>query len=131
MSNSSLQPDTSTQPDNNLKHEREGSLATLPDHANQLPTDPRTNGSGRPDVPQDVIEKWQHTINLMARTFNVPAALIMRVTPPEIEVFVASTSEGNPYEPGERASLNTGLYCETVMATRERLLVPDALQDPL
>jgi len=27
------------------------------------------------------------------------------------------------------ASLNTGLYCETVMRTRQPLLVPDALRD--
>jgi GAF domain-containing protein len=48
---------------------------------------------------------------------------------PNIKVFVSSESKGNPYEPNEVASLNTGLYCETVMNTRKPLLVPDALTD--
>jgi GAF domain-containing protein len=53
----------------------------------------------------------------------------MRVEPPNIKVFVRSESKGNPYEPNEVASLNTGLNCETVMKTRQPLLVPDALRD--
>ncbi|MBW1852495.1 MAG: PAS domain-containing protein, partial [Deltaproteobacteria bacterium] len=46
------------------------------------------------------------------------------------EVLLASDTEGNPYEKGERADLNTGLYCETVMNQCDPLLVPDALEDP-
>jgi GAF domain-containing protein len=38
-------------------------------------------------------------------------------------------SNGNPYERDELAPLNTGLYCETVIKTRQSLLVPDALRD--
>jgi PAS domain S-box-containing protein len=53
----------------------------------------------------------------------------MRVEPPNIKVFVSSETNGNPYEQDEVASLNTGLYCETVMKTRQPLLVPDALRD--
>jgi PAS domain S-box-containing protein len=53
----------------------------------------------------------------------------MRVEPPNIKVFVSSETSGNPYERDEAASLNTGLYCETVMKTRQPLLVPDALRD--
>jgi PAS domain S-box-containing protein len=81
------------------------------------------------DIPQAVIDKWQEITNLLAELVQVPAALIMRVEPPEISVFVASKSQGNPYHPRERACLNTGLYCETVMRTRQPLLVPDALND--
>ena len=80
-------------------------------------------------IPQAVIDKWQEITNLLAELVQVPAALIMRVEPPEISVFVASKSQGNPYHPRERACLNTGLYCETVMRTRQPLLVPDALED--
>jgi GAF domain-containing protein len=53
----------------------------------------------------------------------------MKVEPPNIKVLVSSESPGNPYEQGELASLNTGLYCETVMKTRQPLFVPDALAD--
>ncbi|MGI9263850.1 MAG: GAF domain-containing sensor histidine kinase, partial [Gammaproteobacteria bacterium] len=65
-----------------------------------------------------------------AGVFDVPAGLIMRVHNQEIEVLVRSLTENNPYEPGEKAKLNTGLYCETVMSTRAPLHVPNALEDP-
>lgn len=81
------------------------------------------------DVPQEYLDKWQKTIDLMAEVFEVPAGLIMRVGTTEIEVLLASNSEDNPYEPGEKAELNTGLYCETVMASRKLLQVPNALED--
>src|ERR1700724_428422 len=57
---------------------------------------------------------------------HVPSASIMRVDPPYIKVFVSSTSEGNPCEPG---ALDTGPYCETVMKTGQPLLIPDAIEN--
>jgi len=84
----------------------------------------------RHDVPDEYLSKWQETIDVLADVFNVPAGLVMRVLPEEIKVLVSSRSENNPYNAGERASLDTGLYCETVMATRSPLHVPNALEDP-
>jgi len=81
------------------------------------------------EVPDAYLQKWQQTVDLMAHIFDVPAGLIMRVFPTEIEVFVSSHSEDNPYERSEKADLNTGLYCETVMAQRDQLQVPNALED--
>jgi signal transduction histidine kinase len=80
-------------------------------------------------VPSPTIHKWQEIIDLLAEVLHVPSALIMKVEPPSIRVFVCSDSAGNPYERDELAPLNTGLYCETVMKTRRLLLVPDALVD--
>jgi PAS domain S-box-containing protein len=80
-------------------------------------------------VPSEIIQKWQEVVDLLAEIMHVPSALIMRVEHPNIKVFVSSESNGNPYEPEEVAPLNTGLYCETVMKTRQPLLVPDALRD--
>jgi signal transduction histidine kinase/ActR/RegA family two-component response regulator len=80
-------------------------------------------------VEEKYLNKWQKTIDIVAGLFNVPAALIMRVHSEKIEVLVSSRSEGNPYEAGEMADLNTGLYCETVMASQAQLMVSNALQD--
>lgn len=80
-------------------------------------------------VPNNYLEKWQNTVDLIAKTLDVPAGLIMRVSAEEIEVLVASETEGNPYEPTEKADLNTGLYCETVMSTRSQLYIKNALED--
>ncbi|MGM4916253.1 GAF domain-containing sensor histidine kinase [Tardiphaga sp. 813_E8_N1_3] len=80
-------------------------------------------------VPAEVMQKWQEIVDLLAEILCVPSALIMRVESPNIKVFVSSASKGNPYEPDEVARLDTGLYCETVMSTRQPLNVPNALQD--
>src|SRR6476660_1181026 len=78
------------------------------------------------EVPSEIIQKWQEFVNLLAEVMQVPSASIMRADPPHIKVFVSSTSEGNPCEPG---ALDTGPYCETVMKTGQPLLVPDALEN--
>jgi formate hydrogenlyase transcriptional activator len=80
-------------------------------------------------VPFEIVTKWQEIVDLLAEIIRVPAALVMKVEPPNVKVLVSSKSAGNPYEQGELASLNTGLYCETVMKTRQPLFVPDALAD--
>ena len=80
-------------------------------------------------VPSEIVRKWQEIVDLTAEIMHVPSALVMRVEPPNIRVFLSSETQGNPYERDEVASLNTGLYCETVMKTRQPLLVPDALRD--
>lgn len=80
-------------------------------------------------IPNHVVETWQRVVDILARVVDVPAALIMRVDPPEIEVFSASRTPGNPYEAGARDRL-TGLYCETVMRREAPLLVPNAVNDP-
>jgi C4-dicarboxylate-specific signal transduction histidine kinase len=80
-------------------------------------------------IPSFTVHKWQEIVDLLAEVLHVPSALVMKVEPPNIKVFVSSESEGNPYERDEVACLNTGLYCETVMKARELLLVPNALVD--
>ena len=81
------------------------------------------------EIPSQIVQKWQDIVDLLAEILRVPSALVMKVEPPNIKVFVSSESEGNPYEEDEVACLNTGLYCETVMRTRDLLLVPNALVD--
>lgn len=81
-------------------------------------------------ISPNILANWQESINLIADIIQVPAALIMRVHSGEIEVFVKSSNDDNVYEAGERAPLNTGLYCETVMDTQRELLVANALEDP-
>jgi signal transduction histidine kinase len=83
------------------------------------------------EVPTAYLEKWQKTVDLMAHIFDVPAGLIMRVLQTEIQVFISSHTNNNPYEEHEKAPLNTGLYCETVMEKRDLLQVPNALEDPV
>jgi len=81
-------------------------------------------------VPPATLEAWQEIADILAAIAGVPAALIMRYKEPHIEVLVSSKSEGNPYKVGEREIIEgSGLYCEAVIKTREKLLIPDALAD--
>src|ERR1700720_941056 len=90
------------------------------------PQDRSSSAAHSIEVPSEIIRKWQEIVNLLAEIMHVPSASIMRVDPPHIKVFVSSTSEGNPCEPG---ALDTGPYCETVMKTGQPLLIPDALEN--
>ena len=85
--------------------------------------------SPRIEVPSEIVQKWQEIVNLLAEIIHVPAALVMKLEPPNINVFVSSESSGNPYEKDEVACFDPGLYCERVIKSQQQLLVPDALQD--
>jgi two-component sensor histidine kinase len=85
----------------------------------------------KPAISQELSAKWQHILDLAAHIIGVPAGLIMRIHEQDIEVFLSSQTDKNPYIPHETAQLQTGLYCETVVGKRQNLMVPNALTDPL
>jgi len=83
-----------------------------------------------PQIPDPILERWQEIVNLMAEMLTVPAGLIMRILGDNIHVLVSSTTEGNPYHPGDSEHFwGSGLYCETVVTKNHELLVPNALFD--
>ena len=83
------------------------------------------------NITQETLDEWQSLVDTMAELADIPAGLIMRLTDDEIEVFVSSRTNGNPYAPGDREHFHdSGLYCETAIKSRQKLLVPDALADP-
>ena len=65
----------------------------------------KDNRLKKPDVPSNMQEKWQQIVDLMAKIVRVPAGLIMKIDPPQIEVFLSSKTKGNPYKKGERPIL--------------------------
>ncbi|RKD98539.1 sensor histidine kinase [Marinifilum flexuosum] len=79
-------------------------------------------------MPQWMLDKWQGIADLLAETLSIPAALIMRAANQEMEVFITSNSENNPYQVGDKEDWH-GLYCETVIKSKEKLLVANALTD--
>ena len=52
-------------------------------------------------VPFELVQKWQEIVDVIAEIIHVPSALVMKVEPPNIKVFVSSVSNGNPYERDE------------------------------
>ncbi|MCG6943689.1 MAG: diguanylate cyclase [Thiohalocapsa sp.] len=80
------------------------------------------------DFPDDVLREWQDIINLVVRLAGVRAGLIMRIVDEDIAVLISSNTENNPYRVGDRERLaDSGLYCETVIKSQDRLLVVNAL----
>lgn len=90
----------------------------------------KREGNSINEVPDVILKKWQEIADLLAELFSVPAALIMRTENEYMEVFVSSNSENNPYSPGDKEHWY-GLYCETVIKTQKKLVIPDATRDPL
>ncbi|CAK4075782.1 EAL domain-containing protein [Vibrio sp. 16] len=81
-------------------------------------------------IPDEILQSWQTIVNLLADIISVPAALVMRIHSDEIEVFTANNNASHPYKPGDKESLNQGLYCETVVNEMRMLHVPNANNDP-
>ncbi len=80
-------------------------------------------------TPEVFLSEWQRIVDLLARIAGVPVGLIMHLCGQEIEVLVTSATEGNPYHVGEKETLfGSGLYCERVIDSQERLVVPNALK---
>ncbi len=89
------------------------------------------NPYNRETLVGDILEGWQNMLNLATELLHVPAGLITRIDGPEIEVFLSSKSEGNPYPAGFKAQYpDSGFYCEWVAKNREAKLIPDARLDP-
>lgn len=82
------------------------------------------------EVNEETLIRWQNIVDIIAELIGIPAALFLRIVDSDIEVFVSSHSENNPYHPGDHEHfLGSGLYCETVINSGNRLLVPNALTD--
>ncbi|MGD1823039.1 MAG: sensor domain-containing diguanylate cyclase [Pleomorphochaeta sp.] len=80
-----------------------------------------------PEISNEIMEKWQRIINIMAKILKVPAGLIMQITKESMVVFLKSQNEDNPYPVGGSDTLGHGLYCETVIGNNDELLVENAL----
>jgi diguanylate cyclase (GGDEF)-like protein/PAS domain S-box-containing protein len=79
-------------------------------------------------LSNETIREWKCIIDLVTRLANVRVGLIMCVNQSEIEVFVASEKEGNPYKIGDKEELiGSGLYCEEVIKTKQELIVTNAM----
>ncbi|WP_339670821.1 sensor domain-containing diguanylate cyclase [Dasania marina] len=79
----------------------------------------------------DVMQACQTIANLVAKVCQVPAVLIMRQNSDSMEVISSADTPQSPFRSSDTVALNSGIYCETVIATQQPLEVSDALNDPL
>jgi GAF domain-containing protein len=91
----------------------------------------QANPFNRDTLAKDILEGWQDMLNVAAELVAVPAGLITRVNGGEIEVFLSSESQGNPYPAGMKTHYpDSGFYCEYVLKSRHPMIIPDARNDP-
>jgi PAS domain S-box-containing protein len=90
------------------------------------------SGSAEIAIPSDVVQKWQRIVDLLANIMRVPSAVLCKLEPPHYthyKIAASSNSEGNPFPVDDVFSMDIGTFCETVIKSREPLLVIDALED--
>jgi c-di-GMP phosphodiesterase len=85
----------------------------------------------KPEVSDELIEKWQSLLDVTARIIDVPAASIMKLHEDYIEVFLNSQTVESPFYAGQKAKLIYGLYCETVIGKQQKSFVPDATKSEI
>ncbi len=90
------------------------------------------SGSAEIAIPPDVVQKWQRIVDLLANIVHVPSAVVCKLEPPHYthyKVLASSNSKGNPFPVDDMFSMDIGTFCETVIKSREPLLVIDGLED--
>ncbi len=83
-------------------------------------------------IPSDVLRQWQRIVDLLANIMHVPSAVVCKLEPPDYThytVISSSNSIGNPFPVDEIFSMDIGTFCETVIKSREPLLVANGLED--
>lgn len=78
------------------------------------------------NIGKDILCKWQTKVDLLEELMKVSAVLIMKLHPHELEVFIGSKNEENPFEVGDRGELNIGAYCDSVVASKSKVKIEDA-----
>jgi PAS domain S-box-containing protein len=83
-------------------------------------------------IPAEVFRKWQRIVDLLAEIVHVPSAVVTKLEPPYFtyyKIVASSNSKGNPFPNDDTFAMDIGTFCETVIKSREPLLVPNALDD--
>lgn len=81
--------------------------------------------------PELSLEKWQKTVDIMARIFRAPAGFIVQYRGDQgYQITVASRQESNPYPPGTDIPKETDIFCRDVIRTVAPLYLPNASKKP-
>jgi GAF domain-containing protein len=83
----------------------------------------------RDEIPSGMLEKWQDVVDVTAEVLDVPAAFVIRIDPPLLEVLLASNTSANPVPAGEKMN-QARHYCESVVRTRSPLTINYAPDQP-
>lgn len=77
-------------------------------------------------IIEKYIDKWQRTVDIMAKIYGVSAGVIMQQDNNKLEILVRSNSQGNIFKQGQKIYLNSGSYCEEVVNNDTCLYIKNA-----
>ncbi|WP_153914862.1 sensor domain-containing diguanylate cyclase [Shewanella sp. TC10] len=78
------------------------------------------------------LDKWQKTVNLLAKVFHAPASFLVQFTPDDgFQVTISSQQSSNPYPAGVIIEPEANIFCRKVVETSQSLYVPNAPTDPI
>lgn len=83
------------------------------------------------DIPESILDDWQSILNLLARIEKVKAALIMRITGEDVEVFMSGETRGNPYIVGHKENYNDSAFIVSGLSNKERYCLCRMRRSPL
>ncbi|MGS0727974.1 sensor domain-containing diguanylate cyclase, partial [Shewanella sp. 0m-11] len=71
------------------------------------------------DNPNDLIslDKWQKTVNLLAKLFDAPAGFLVQYTKEGFQVTISSEQESNPYASGVVIEPEVNIFCRKIVET--------------
>ncbi|WOT04703.1 GAF domain-containing protein [Shewanella youngdeokensis] len=82
------------------------------------------------DIHDDISQSWQEMVDLISEISRVPATLVNRAYPKDLELLVKSNTPNNPFKAKERKRLGIGLYCEAIITGKKQLQINDAMLEP-
>lgn len=83
-------------------------------------------------VVDDLVEdKWKSLVNISAKLLGVRSVVVTRLCPRHVEVFLTNEHQNSFFKIGEIFKLKQGSFCETVIGTRQELLIADAKTDKI
>lgn len=76
------------------------------------------------------LNKWQQTVDLLAKLFDAPAGFLVQHTQAGFQVTVSSDQSSNPYPSGTLIEPDVNIFCRKIIERKEPLYVSDAPSDP-
>ncbi len=85
-------------------------------------------------IPDQILDKWQRMVNIIAETLRVPTVIITKREANHLKAYRTSESPKNPIKKGYGFPLGgedvySGIYCEWVVNHKKSLSLPNAADD--
>jgi len=88
------------------------------------------NLTAKPAVTDNILVKWQRTVDLVARIVGVHTCLVKQLGLSGMQVLVAGSAANSAIQADEKQSLSECSFCETVLENQLSLEVANASNDP-